>query len=74
MHTAQHQRDQKRACIGMCKRCGEAYADIGTTAQRKAWMASHGEACTREPETVDVDLQAFMLKVLLAMPADSPAH
>ena len=74
MHTAQHQRDQKRAYIGMCKRCGEAYADVGTEAQRMAWMAGHGADCTREPEVLDVDMQAMLLKILLAMPANSPAH
>lgn len=52
----------------MCKRCGEAYADVGTDAQCMAWMATHGDACTRKPEPVDVDVQAIMLNILLSMP------
>ena len=74
MHTAQQERDEGSRQVGMCKRCGEAYYDIGTTAQRKAWMATHGADCTREPEQMDLATTQIMLKVLLAMPTATVAQ
>jgi hypothetical protein len=65
MHTTQ----QRRACIGMCKNCGEAYSDCGTDDQRIAWMSTHGAACTRpKDEDMDLERMGVMLRVLYTMP------
>lgn len=59
---------RRRREIGVCKCCGEAYVDIGTDAQRSAWMANHGADCKYPPERIDLAVQEYMLNILLSMP------
>lgn len=74
MHTTQQARDDGRRFFGMCKCCGEAYVDIGTVAQRTAWMAKHGANCTRPRENLDFAVQEAMVQILAAMPPSTVSH
>ena len=65
---------QSQSQIGMCKRCGEAYADVGTDQQRLAWMAGHGENCAHPAEAIDLAVSETMLRILLAMPEGVAAN
>lgn len=67
---------RKRCEIGMCRRCGEAYIDSGTNAQRVAWLELHGAACKRpqDPMTADPIACEVALNALLALDPASPAN